>query len=80
LWLFQSDLIITNSRPQHANTATHCNHATARLPHGVSVDFVPAMVKPENDATLDYYALLNVTITASSDEIKKQYKKFGIVL
>jgi DnaJ-class molecular chaperone len=35
------------------------------------------MVKPENDATLDYYALLKVTITASTEEIKKQYKKFG---
>ena len=38
------------------------------------------MVKPEQDATIDYYALLEISIRASSDEIKKQYRKLGAVL
>jgi len=37
-------------------------------------------VKPEQDATVDYYALLEINIKATSDEIKKQYRKLGTPL
>lgn len=35
------------------------------------------MVKPELDVTLDYYALLNVSLRADPEEIKKSYRKLG---
>jgi curved DNA-binding protein CbpA len=35
------------------------------------------MVKPELDVTIDYYSLLNVSIRAEPEEIKKQYRKLG---
>jgi len=36
------------------------------------------MVKPELDVTIDYYALLNVTLRADPEEIKKSYRKLGL--
>lgn len=35
------------------------------------------MVKPELDGTIDYYALLNVSLRADYEEIKKSYRKLG---
>jgi hypothetical protein len=35
------------------------------------------MVKPEHDVTKDYYSLLEVSIRADAEEIKKQYRKLG---
>ena len=35
------------------------------------------MVKPELDVSIDYYSLLNITIRADNEEIKKQYRKLG---
>ena len=36
------------------------------------------MVKPELDVTADYYSLLEVSVRAEAEEIKKQYRKLGI--
>jgi hypothetical protein len=38
------------------------------------------MVKPELDVSIDYYSLLNITIRADNEEIKKQYRKLGTPL
>jgi hypothetical protein len=35
------------------------------------------MVKAELDVTIDYYALLNVSLRADPEEIKKSYRKLG---
>jgi len=35
------------------------------------------MVKPELDVTIDYYALLSVSLRADPEEIKKSYRKLG---
>jgi hypothetical protein len=35
------------------------------------------MVKPELDVTIDYYSLLNVSLRADPEEIKKSYRKLG---
>jgi curved DNA-binding protein CbpA len=35
------------------------------------------MVKPELDVTIDYYSLLNISLRADGEEIKKQYRKLG---
>ena len=35
------------------------------------------MVKAELDVTLDYYSLLNVSLRADPEEIKKSYRKLG---
>jgi DnaJ-class molecular chaperone len=37
------------------------------------------MVKPELDISIDYYSLLDVAIRADNEEIKKQYRKLGIL-
>jgi curved DNA-binding protein CbpA len=37
------------------------------------------MVKPERDVAIDYYALLEVSTRADYEEIRKQYRKLGIL-
>jgi DnaJ-domain-containing protein 1 len=38
------------------------------------------MVKAELDVTIDYYSLLDVSLRADPEEIKKQYRKLGTYL
>jgi curved DNA-binding protein CbpA len=35
------------------------------------------MVRPESDASVDYFMLLEVPIDADAQEVKKQYRKLG---